>query len=144
MGLGTNGGATGTSSGISFIDSIYGQFLNRTPSQDNFTFGMMLNSPPTQGNSSAGSDGGVLHWMSPDESFFDASKVTFKTVTAPDGASNASGTTVGGGQDWTVELDGWVTTTGNNRIINQDSVVAIVDPLYEGIYLPHDQAALVR
>ncbi|GJE94186.1 acid protease [Phanerochaete sordida] len=146
FGLGTNGGSTGSSaSGVGFNDTIYGQFLNRNPSRANFTFGMMLNSLPASGSASAGTDGGILHWTKPDDSFFDTSKVTYKTLAdTSSSAGNTNGTTINTGQDWTVGLDGWVATVGNTHLSNTDTVVAVVDPLYPNIYLPGDQAKLIH
>lgn len=146
FGLGTNGGPTGSSSsGVGFNDTIFGQFLNRNPTRSNFTFGMMLNSLPASGSPSRGSDGGILHWTKPDESFFDPNKVTYKTVAdTSTSAGNTNGTTINTGQDWTVGLDGWIATVGNTHLSNTDTVVAVVDPLYPNIYLPGDQAKLIH
>lgn len=146
FGLGTNGGSTvSSSSGLGFNDTIYGQFLDRTPTRENFTFGMMLNPLPTQGSPVVGSDGGILHWSNPDSSFFDPNQLTFKTVASTSSSSsNSNGTTLNTGQDWTVELDGWIATVGNTHLSNTEAVVSVVDPLYPNIYLPGDQAKLIR
>lgn len=144
FGLGTNGGATGRSqSGVGFGDSIYGQWLPRNPNRANFTFGMML--LPPQASAQAGQSAGELHWTKPDESFFNPNQVSFKTVADTSAAaSNQNNTALNTGQDWTVGLDGWIATVGSTHLSNTDTVVAVVDPLYPNIYLPGDQAKLIR
>ena len=157
IGLGTNrgGSASSNSSDFSadFYDSIMGQFFIRNPTAVNFTFGMALNTPlnaPRGSNASgtvpgAGSDAGILHWLQPDPSAYDANQVSW--VTANNDAANSSPTVSNnstGSGDWFVGLDGWVMTSGNNHVSNTKSVVATVDPLYTDMYLPADQARLIR
>ena len=156
IGLGSNRGSTassGNSSGYvaNFYDSIAGQFFIRNPTAVNFTFGMMLNTPlsvPRGSNSSsaikgAGDPAGILHWLQPDPSAYDSSKVSWvdatSTATIPTVASNSTGA-----GDWFVGLDGWVLNSGNNHVSNTNSVVGTVDPLYTDMYLPADQARLIR
>ena len=103
---------------------------------------MMLNPPQSQPQ--AGSDAGTLHWLKPDPSFYKSNQVSIATVQAAPAGSNANGTSNTPGQDWTVPLDGWAAVVGNTHLSNTQDVVAVVDPLYPNIYLPGDQAKLIR
>lgn len=91
IGIGTNRGSPGNASGFSanFGDSIMGQFFLANPRAVNFTFGMMLNKPlktprgsaaSTAPVSGAGSAAGVLHWLQPDPSAYDSSKLSWATA----------------------------------------------------------------
>lgn len=152
IGLATNKNSTSTGNQAiyqaQFTDSIYGQFLQRNPSMTNFTFGVQLGKPLNvpRGNSStnnvatASGDPGTLHWLQPDESAYDPSKLVWTDAGPPQDPApfaNSSG-------DWYVGLDGWVFTSGDNHVSNSKSVVATVDPLYTEMYLPQDQARLIR
>lgn len=143
FGLGTNGGANGSSSsGLSFADSIYSQWLSRNPTRGNFSFGMMLMPPVIEPK--AGTQAGTLHWTKPDQSFYHPEKVTVKPIV--DTSSNntdQTDITLNSGQDWTVGLDGWTAAVNNTHLSNTDAVVAVVDPLYPNIYLPGDQAKII-
>lgn len=156
IGLGTNRGSPSNSSGFSanFDDSIMGQFFIRNPTAVNFTFGMMLNTPlnvprgnntSSQSVSGAGSSAGILHWLQPDLSAYDPNQVSWITANndATGGAPTVATNTTGSG-DWFVSLDGWVMVSGDNHLSNTKSVVATVDPLYPEMYLPADQAKLIR
>ncbi|KAJ3553899.1 hypothetical protein NM688_g3373 [Phlebia brevispora] len=156
IGIGTNRGSPSNASGFSanFEDSIMGQFFLRNSAVANFTFGMMLNSPlntPRGSNASsapvdgAGTSAGVLHWLQPDPSAYDTSKVSWLNATndAAGGVPTVDTNTTGSG-DWFVSLDGWVMNAGNNHVSNTQSVVATVDPMYTEMYLPADQARLIH
>ena len=144
LGLGTNGGANGSSSsGLGFADSIYSQWLDRNPARSNFSFGMMLNPPTIEPKD--GTQAGTLHWTKPDPSFFNPDTVAFKPVvdtsSVPGDQNNSMPNT---GKDWTVSLDGWTATVDSTQLSNTDSVIAVVDPMYPNIYLPGSQAKLIR
>ena len=141
FGLGTNRAPAGQSSSpIGFNDSIFGQWFPRNPGHTNFTFGMMLQPP----SSSAGSDGGVLHWLKPNSAFFKPDQVSWVNVDSAISATTNNGSTTTPGQDWTVALNGWTATVGSTRLSNTQPVVAVVDPLFPNIYLPADQAKIIR
>lgn len=130
-----------------FGDSIFGQWLSLHPTANNFTFGMQLGSPLNipRGNTSQKNaitpqgDPGMLHWLQPDTSAYDPSKVVWMNAGAA--PSNVSTNTSG---DWYVSIDGWVLRAGNNQVSSSKTVVATVDTLYTDLYLPQDQAALIR
>lgn len=144
FGLGTNLQSSlqneNATSGIGFQDSVYGQYYNRNPDRTNFTFGMML--LPTTPKTQSGASAGAIHWLQPDQQYYDTGSVSWKNVdTAAAGSGNSSLDT---SQDWTVGLDGWTASAGNTHLSNSASVVAIVDPMYPNIYLPSTQAKLIR
>lgn len=157
IGIGTNRGSPGNSSGFSanFDDSIMGQFFIRNPDASNFTFGMMLNTPLTspRGNNTssstpvtgAGGAAGVMHWLQPDPSAYDASKLSWVTASTNASASiptvNSNST---GSGDWLVGLDGIIVNAGGQRISTSESIVATVDPLYSEMYLPTNEARVIR
>ena len=160
IGLGSNRNptpSTGNSSSFiaNFNDSIAGQFFIRNPTAVNFTFGMQLNAPlnAPRGNNvtsapvnGAGDPAGILHWLMPDSNAYDVSKVQW--TTANNDASTGNLPTVStngtGAGDWIVGLDGWVMNSGNNHVSNTASVVGTIDPAYTDLYLPADQARLIR
>lgn len=156
IGLGTNRNvpSSGNSSVYTpnFQDSIAGQWLAVHPTATNFTFGMAIGKPfnVPRGNISGGtsntdsSDAGFLNWLQTDTTHFDASKVTWKDVdNSVSGQLPVSSNSTSGG-DWFISLDGWVMVSGNNHLSNTKSVVSTVDPLYSDMYLPQDQAKLIR
>ena len=84
-------------------------------------------------------DPGMLYWLQPDTSAYDPAKVVW--MNAGQAPSNVSSNSSG---DWYVSIDGWVLRAGNNQVSNSKTVVATVDPLYTDLYLPQDQASLIR
>lgn len=131
-----------------FGDSIGGQWLNNHPTAVNFTFGMALGTPllRARGNTStsktldtSAGDPGTLHWLQPDDSAYDPAQVQWKEAGTLAGATSSNTT-----GDWYVSLDGWVLVSGDNHISNSKSVVATVDPMFTDMYLPQDQAKLIR
>lgn len=153
IGLATNKNVPPTDSSsvyqAQFADSIYGQVLERNPARTNFTFGMQLGRPLNipRGNASTNNvlsttpgDPGTLHWLQPDDSAYDQSKLQWMDAGPPQGSAPFANST----GDWYVSLDGWVLVSGNNHVSNSKSVVATVDPLYTEMYLPQDQARLIH
>ncbi len=156
IGIGTNRGSPGNISGFSanFGDSIMGQFFLANPRAVNFTFGMMLNKPlkTPRGStassspvSGAGSAAGVLHWLQPDPSAYDSSKLSWATAIngTTAGFPTVSSNTTGAG-DWFLNFDGWMMSSSINSISSTNPILATVDMLYPEIYLPADQAVLIR
>ncbi|KAK7696113.1 hypothetical protein QCA50_000756 [Cerrena zonata] len=156
IGIGTNRHLAPRSSNNSaysgnFEDSIMGQWLMANPQADNFTFGMALNSPivqatlrgespPSSGSTDGGSSdsaAGVVHMLQPDHSVYTADSLAWATV-------NNSLNPQDDPQDWTVPLDGWTLVTGSNQVSSRKSMVANIDPLYQGMYIPLDQATLIH
>jgi hypothetical protein len=136
-----------------FQDSIYGQWLSQNPTAVNFTFGMQLGVPLNipRGNTSQSKvtsmatpagDPGMLHWLQPDTTAYDPSKVAWMNAGTANSSSASMSTSTS--TDWYVSLDGWVLDAGDNHVSNTRSVVATVDPLYSDLYLPQDQASLIR
>ena len=106
--------------------------------------GKPLNIPRGNGSTSQSTstpgDPGMLHWLQPDESAYDPSKLQWVSAgiaQQPTPFGNSSG-------DWYVGLDGWVLDSGDDHVSNSKSVTATVDPLYTEMYLPQDQARLIR
>jgi len=134
----------------SFQDSIFGQWLAMHPTALNFTFGAALNPPVVKpSNSSAPPSNlpptaGIFHWLGPDPTAYDSS--TTSTVTV-DNSLTASADGYAGAtdpQDWTCALDGYQFFSGQNQITSRKQIVANIDPLYQGIYIPLDQARLIH
>ncbi|KAI0076923.1 hypothetical protein K474DRAFT_1662305 [Panus rudis PR-1116 ss-1] len=137
-----------------FEDSVFGQWLLLNPTADNFTFGVALNAPrvkPKQspsGNTSlppaeptlpyTGDTAGIVHWLQPDPSYYDADTLQF--VTAGDSVNSLTSDP----QDWTVAFNGWTFVDSANQVSNRQPIVVNIDPLYQGMYLPLDQATLIH
>ena len=136
----------------SYEDSFIGQFFLQMPQLTNYTFGMALESPiivpqqdsnATTGLSSAsmiGSTAGILHLIQPDSSYYNADKISWTTTNV---SAGTNGSTVPP-SDWTVVLDGWVASTKSNQVSSKGKIVANLDPLYTGMYVPQNQAAVIR
>ncbi|PIL30718.1 hypothetical protein GSI_06886 [Ganoderma sinense ZZ0214-1] len=155
VGLGTLKTPTNaTGFNANFGDSIYGQYYIRNPDAVNFTFGMLLDpSPVIPGNSSTqlriaagtpsleGSSGGTIHWLQPDSSSYDQNSLSWCNV-----QGGITGGYLSNNQqpDWTVQLNGWAATIGNNHVGNGATLLANIDPFYSGIYLPGSQALLIH
>lgn len=144
IGLATNKKATGSGSNGSytgvFLDSIMGQWLQAHPQFDNFTFGMMVGKPPTVSlDSSSKGDAGVLHWLQPDPAFYDASKIEWKDADVPSTPLPFAST-----NDWFVGIDGWILAAGGNHVTNAQSITATVDPVYQAMFMPMQDANLIR
>lgn len=104
----------------------------QTVPRSNASTGSWLN---TQNN-----EPGVLHWLQPDPSAYDASKLVWMNTTLVTDQTPFTNSS----DDWYVGIDGWVLNSGENQISNSKSVVATVDPMYSDLYLPLDQAQLIR
>ena len=136
-----------------FADTIFGGWLSRNPQQTNFSFGMRL-APPTQlpwnqSDSSASpqvstssqSSGGTLHWLHPDKSAYDASRLQ----TLPVSTNTSQDVFPGDGSqpDWTVQIDGFTASSGADTVNQQSKSTTTVDVAFPDIYLPFDDARLV-
>lgn len=152
IGLATNKKAVATAeNGLytgAFLDSIMGQWLQSHPQFDNFTFGMMIGTPLTvpRGNGSSGAkvdsskaDPGVLHWLQPDPSFYDASRMEWKEADTPSEPLPFPSTS-----DWFIGLDGWTLAADGNHVTNTQSITATVDPLFQSMFMPLQDANLIR
>lgn len=153
LGLGTLKKPSGAANfSANFDDGLYGQYYIRNPEASNFTFGLALKpSPVIPSNSSdlsiapgseslADTDAGTVHWLQPDDSAFEQDKVQWRTVESPPGGYLANNEQ----PDWTVSLDGWSATIGNNNVGQSGGILVNVDPYYSGLYLPGTAARLIR
>lgn len=78
-------------------------------------------------------NGGVLHWLEPDSSFYEGN-ATFQNV-----ISNPNSTS-----DWVVQMNGWTFSSGGKSISNAGQTFeTAVDPFYNNIYIPQDEAQLI-
>jgi hypothetical protein len=95
--------------------------------------GMALNAPIAAASNSDSTSGGVLHWLQPDSSFYEGNASVQTVVTSPNSTS-----------DWLVQMDGWTFSSGGKSIsgAGQDLQVS-VDPYYNNIYVPQDEAHLI-
>ena len=140
-------------------DSIYGQWLHNNPTALNFTFGMALQPPVVRRNNASATDtatgnnagSGILNWLQPDTSMFQPDQVVYKTVnngaSGGSAANNQNGSVLPSNspsQEWSLSLDGWKLTSGDDIISNSKQVVASVEALYTELYFPQDQAKLIR
>lgn len=159
VGLGTNRGLSSSNSDSytpTFSDSIYSQFLALNPDANNLTFGVKLQPPirsPTGGVSGGGreelcgsasdspqSQAGVINWLQPDETQYDPGSVIWAPV---NNSLPVLATT--DPEDWLISMAGWVFTNGDGSLVsNMLGMTANVDPLYDGIYLPVNDANLIR
>ncbi|KAJ7171753.1 aspartic peptidase domain-containing protein [Mycena crocata] len=120
------------------IDSPAAGWLSRNPTQPNFSFGMALN-PNPPGNASADGDGGVVHWLQPDQSFYEGDVAWKKMISA--NASSASNMST-----WFVEMDAWSVTGGTGPFnISQSGtqLLTFLDPFYGSIVFPQSAARAI-
>ncbi|KAF7340166.1 Acid protease [Mycena venus] len=115
-----------------FTDSPAANWLARNPAQPVFSYGIALD-PPSPSNSSG--SGGELHWLQPDESFFEGD-VAWKPMLAANASipSNVS--------SWFVEMDAWSVTGPSEFNISQSGtqLLTVLDPFYGNIVFPQGAA----
>ncbi|KAK0471201.1 aspartic peptidase domain-containing protein [Armillaria novae-zelandiae] len=109
-----------------FSATVFGGYLSTKPSGENFTYGMAL-SP----NTGPSSDGGYLHLIQPDNSFFQGD-ITWKTMQTYN-ATNLN-------TDFYIELDSWTLTTGSGNISRTGSLITAIDPICEALIFPQQDA----
>ncbi|KAJ7630405.1 aspartic peptidase domain-containing protein [Roridomyces roridus] len=115
-----------------FADSPAANWLARNPTQPTFSFGMALNPP-----SNSSTDGGVFHWLQPDQSAY-TGEVQWKTMLAANASTPSNMTS------WFVEMDAWSVTGPSSSPFNitQSGVelLTFLDPLYPSIVFPQGAA----
>lgn len=85
-----------------------------------------------------------MHFLQPDSAAYDPSKLVWKSVDETVTPQLPVSSNATSGADWFISLDGWVMTAGNNHLSHSQSFIATVDPLYSDLYVPEDQAKLIR
>ncbi len=110
-----------------FSATVFGGYLSTKPSGENFTYGMAL----SLNTGSSSSDGGYLHLIQPDDSFFQGD-IAWKTMQTFNTTSLNT--------DFYVELDSWTLTTSNGNISRSGSLVTAIDPIYEVLIFPQQDA----
>ena len=123
-----------------FSDTIYGGWLSRNPMQSNFTFGLRL-APPTllpynqsggtgtpAVSTSSNSSGGVLHWLHPDSSAYDASRLQTLSMATNTSADIFPGD--GSQPDWTVQIDGFTISSGSLTTTQNRKITTTLDFAY--------------
>ena len=142
-----------------YEDSIIGLFFHTWPADQNFIFVVELNSPvvgpspdggvvplagaaPANGVLAGASAGQLqLYWSLPDYNRSTAG-VAWVWVDPTPAPADANATVPP--SDWAVVLDGWVASTSTNQLSSKGQIVADLDPLYTGMYIPQDQAEVIR
>jgi hypothetical protein len=119
-----------------FADSPAANWLASHPLQPHFSYGMALN-PPSPSNASG--DGGVLHWLQPDASFYQGD-VAWKTMLAANASapSNMS--------SWFVEMDAWSVSGGSSSFnITQSGtqLLTFLEPFIASIVFPQSAARAI-
>ncbi|KAJ7924427.1 aspartic peptidase domain-containing protein [Mycena leptocephala] len=119
-----------------FADSPAANWLASHPLQPHFSYGMALN-PPSPSNASG--DGGVLHWLQPDASFYQGD-VAWKTMLAANASapSNMS--------SWFVEMDAWSVSGGSSSFnITQSGtqLLTFLEPFIASIVFPQGAARAI-
>ena len=117
-----------------FADTPAANWLARNPAQENFSYGMALNPP-----SNFSSDGGVMHWLQPDPSFYEGD-VAWKTMISANASSATNMST------WFVEMDAWSVSGGNPAFnISQSGIqlLTFLDPFYSSIVFPQSAARAI-
>ncbi|KAJ4499357.1 aspartic peptidase domain-containing protein [Lentinula lateritia] len=124
FGLGTNG------RNGDFSATVYSGWLTRNPGNTNFTFGMMLN-PPWN----SGTDGGVLHWQSPDTASYEGN-VVWKSMLNSNSTSLQT--------DWFITMDSLSFESGGNVNISQSGeLTTAVDPFESALIFPQAIAGAI-
>ncbi|KAJ4485470.1 aspartic peptidase domain-containing protein [Lentinula aciculospora] len=113
-----------------FSATVFSGWLSRNPGKTNFTYGMMLN-PPWD----SGTNGGVLHWQSPDASNYEGD-VVWKSISAFNSTSLQS--------DWFITMDSLSITNGGNVTISQSGeLVTAIDPFESAVIFPQTIARAI-
>ncbi|KAJ3713515.1 hypothetical protein C8R42DRAFT_287960 [Lentinula raphanica] len=107
-----------------FSATVFSGWLSRNPGKTNFTYGMMLN-PPWD----SGTDGGVLHWQSPDTASFEGD-VAWKSMSTSNSTSLQS--------DWYITMDSLSFTDSDDSVTVSRSgeLVTAVDPFEAPLIFP--------
>ncbi|KAJ7579823.1 aspartic peptidase domain-containing protein [Mycena floridula] len=123
FGLGTN------ARDGNFADTVYAGFLRRNPTRTNFTFGMALNR-----RKDSSSDGGVLHWVLPDQTAY-TGDVAWKNMNP----FNSTPSSVS--SDWFIEMDGYAFTSSNGPSISKSGLPlqTVLDPFFPNIVFPQTE-----
>ncbi|KAJ3783820.1 aspartic peptidase domain-containing protein [Lentinula aff. detonsa] len=124
MGIGTN-----SREGL-FNETPMAFWLANNPGQTNFSYGLALNSPNDASSSS--NDAGTLHWLAPDEDFYEGDIVWKSLIT-----SNSTNTV---NADSFIEMDSWNYQGNGVNISDYTGLVTAVDPLFNDLVFPQNQA----
>ncbi|KAK0468937.1 hypothetical protein IW261DRAFT_1425990 [Armillaria novae-zelandiae] len=116
----------GVSGNRNFSTTVFGGYLSTKPSGENFTYGMTLSH-----NTGSSSDGGYLHLIQPDNSFFQGD-IAWKTMQTFNATSLNT--------DFYIELDSWTLTTGSGNVSRTGSLITAIDPIYETLIFPQQDA----
>ncbi|KAJ7785668.1 aspartic peptidase domain-containing protein, partial [Mycena metata] len=117
-----------------FVDSPAANWLAQNPTQPTFSFGMALNPP-----SNFSTDGGVLHWLHPDSSFY-RGDIAWKPMLAANASMPSNLST------WFVEMDAWsVSGSSSSFNISQSGteLLTLLDPFYSNIVFPQTFARAI-
>ncbi|KAK0471213.1 hypothetical protein IW261DRAFT_1671210 [Armillaria novae-zelandiae] len=109
-----------------FSTTVFGGYLSTKPSGENFTYGMTLSH-----NTGSSSDGGYLHLIQPDNSFFEGD-IAWKTM------QTFSATSLNA--DFYIKLDSWTLTTGSGNVSRTGSLITAIDPIHEALIFPQQDA----
>ncbi|KAK0207986.1 aspartic peptidase domain-containing protein [Desarmillaria ectypa] len=109
-----------------FNATIFGGYLSGQPAGENFTYGMALS--PNTGSSS---NGGYLHLIQPETSYYQGN-VAWKEMQTFNTSSLDT--------DFYINLDSWTLTTSNGNISRSGNLVTAIDPVYNALILPQQDA----
>lgn len=113
-----------------FSATVYSGWLTRNPGKTNFTFGMMLNPPRN-----SGTDGGVLHWQSPDTASYEGN-VVWKSMLNSNSTSLQT--------DWFITMDSLSFESGGNVNVSQSGeLTTAVDPFESALIFPQAIAGAI-
>lgn len=120
----------GTKTAPDFSDTFLGGLFSSHPDFNSFSYGMALN-----GATSGNADGGVLHLVSTDPSFYSGDVATLPVVST--GNQSTSSDT----NEWTVQLKSWKLQTPSGLSVgNTIGGLALVQPYTPNIILPQNEA----
>lgn len=142
--------ALGPSSGIAGFgqtgvqtpdQTLVGQYLTGHTDISSIQFGLALN-PLSDPNAGSDSSGGELHIFQPDTSFYTGNMATLPVANANQQSNFGSVPTQLGSYDWTVQLQGWSFTPGQNQqaITGGGGVYTTVEASYPYIVLTAEDA----
>ena len=139
-------------------DTFIGQWLHQNPSAANFTFGLALDPPvilplPTSPSirenvtdpieeGVVGTPAGMLHLAQPNPSFFDSDSLVWVSTDGT-GLLRSQNSTIPL-SPWAIMLNGWSLVTSYNSLKSSGEMSVDIDPIYTGLYIPFDQALLIR
>lgn len=96
----------------------------------------MINDP----EDTSSNDGGVLHWIQPDQNAYDNANVVWKDMVPMNPSNfNATGLTY----DFYITMDRWTLSVNNLTLTRSGDLVTVLDPIVQSAIFPQEETTLI-